>query len=112
MLGVVGTEHAHPPVLRDVPEFVDGRLRALLVEAGGEVEVEDVVAEALAAGPGLHPREVDVSVGERLGDYIFHFDFAAGLYEERAREAVEELRDISSNGWVRVLGSYDTEHVL
>jgi prephenate dehydratase len=50
--------------------------------------------------------------GERLGDYIFHFDFAAGLYEERAQEAVEELRDIASNGWVRVLGSYDTQHVL
>ena len=50
--------------------------------------------------------------GERLGDYVFHFDFAAGLYEERAQEAVEELRDIASNGWVRVLGSYDTQHVL
>jgi prephenate dehydratase len=50
--------------------------------------------------------------GERLGDYVFHFDFAAGLYEERAQEAIEELRDIASNGWVRVLGSYDTEHVL
>ncbi|MUV87454.1 prephenate dehydratase [Natronomonas sp. CBA1123] len=50
--------------------------------------------------------------GERLGDYMFHFDFAAGLYEERAQEAIEELRDIASEGWVRVLGSYDTEHVL
>ncbi|MFT4883949.1 MAG: prephenate dehydratase [Natronomonas sp.] len=50
--------------------------------------------------------------GERLGDYIFHFDFAAGLYEERAQEAIEELRDIAKNGWVRVLGSYDTEHVV
>jgi len=50
--------------------------------------------------------------GERLGDYVFHFDFAAGLYEDRARAAVDELRDIASNGWVRVLGSYDTEHVL
>lgn len=50
--------------------------------------------------------------GERLGDYVFHFDFAAGLYEERAQEAVNELRELASNGWVRVLGSYDTEHVL
>lgn len=50
--------------------------------------------------------------GERLGDYVFHFDFAAGLYEERAQEAIDVLRDIASNGWVRVLGSYDTEHVL
>ena len=50
--------------------------------------------------------------GERLGDYVFHFDFAAGLYEDRARAAVDELRNIADNGWVRVLGSYDTEHVL
>ncbi|MFQ3320501.1 MAG: prephenate dehydratase [Natronomonas sp.] len=50
--------------------------------------------------------------GERLGDYVFHFDFAAGLYEERAQEAIDDLRDIASTGWVRVLGSYDTEHVI
>ena len=50
--------------------------------------------------------------GERLGDYIFHLDFAAGLYEERAQAAVDDLRDIATHGWVRVLGSYDTEHVL
>jgi prephenate dehydratase len=50
--------------------------------------------------------------GERLGDYIFHFDFAAGLYEERAQAAIEELREIAGTGWVRVLGSYDTQHVL
>ena len=50
--------------------------------------------------------------GERLGDYVFHLDFAAGLYEERAQAAIEELRDLATHGWVRVLGSYDTEHVL
>ena len=50
--------------------------------------------------------------GERLGDYIFHLDFAAGLYEDRAQAAVDELREIATHGWVRVLGSYDTEHVL
>ncbi len=50
--------------------------------------------------------------GKRLGDYVFHFDFAAGLYEQRAQAAVDELRDIAADGWVRVLGSYDTEHVL
>ena len=50
--------------------------------------------------------------GERLGDYIFHLDFAAGLYEDRVQEALDELREIASHGWVRVLGSYDTEHVL
>jgi len=50
--------------------------------------------------------------GERLGDYVFHFDFAAGLYEDRSREAIAEIRAIASEGWVRELGSYDTKHVL
>ncbi|MEF8792030.1 MAG: prephenate dehydratase [Haloarculaceae archaeon] len=50
--------------------------------------------------------------GERLGDYVFHIDFAAGLYEGRSREAIAELREIAEEGWVRELGSYDTKHVL
>ncbi|PSQ11532.1 prephenate dehydratase [Halobacteriales archaeon QS_5_70_15] len=50
--------------------------------------------------------------GERLGDYVFHFDFAAGLYEDRSQAAIDEIRDIATEGWVRELGSYDTKHVL
>jgi prephenate dehydratase len=50
--------------------------------------------------------------GERLGDYVFHVDVAAGLYEERTREAVAEIERIAESGWVRRLGSYDTEHVV
>ncbi|MFC7156115.1 prephenate dehydratase [Halomarina halobia] len=50
--------------------------------------------------------------GERLGDYVFHVDVAAGLYEERTREAVEVVEGIVEDGWVRRLGSYDTRHVL
>jgi len=50
--------------------------------------------------------------GERLGDYVFHVDLEAGLYEDRAREAVEVVEEIAENGWVRRLGSYDTEHVM
>jgi prephenate dehydratase len=50
--------------------------------------------------------------GERLGDYLFHFDFEAGLYEARAQEAVARLEEIADRGWVRRLGSYDTRHVL
>jgi prephenate dehydratase len=50
--------------------------------------------------------------GERLGDYVFHVDFAAGLYEERSQAAIAEVEAIAENGWVRRLGSYDTEHVL
>jgi len=50
--------------------------------------------------------------GERLGDYVFHIDISAGLYEERTREAVAEIGAIAENGWVRRLGSYDSETVL
>jgi len=50
--------------------------------------------------------------GDRLGDYLFHVDFEAGLYEERARDAVREVEGIAADGWVRRLGSYDTRHVL
>jgi prephenate dehydratase len=49
--------------------------------------------------------------GERLGDYMFHIDVAAGLYEDRTQAAVEALEDIAEDGWVRRLGSYDVEHV-
>ncbi|QRV17160.1 prephenate dehydratase [Haloterrigena salifodinae] len=50
--------------------------------------------------------------GQRLGDYVFHVDFEAGLYEARTKEAIEELEELADNGWVRRLGSYDTEHVV
>ncbi|MDZ7745046.1 MAG: prephenate dehydratase [Halobacteriales archaeon] len=50
--------------------------------------------------------------GERLGDYVFHIDIESGLYEERTQSAVTELESLASDGWVRVLGSYDTEHVV
>jgi prephenate dehydratase len=50
--------------------------------------------------------------GDRLGDYIFHIDCAAGMYEDRATEAIAELEALSVEGWVQVLGSYDTQTVL
>lgn len=50
--------------------------------------------------------------GQRLGDYLFHFDLEAGLYEPRTQEALEAVEAICENGWVRRLGSYDTRHVL
>ncbi|WP_338741416.1 prephenate dehydratase [Haloplanus salilacus] len=50
--------------------------------------------------------------GDRLGDYLFHIDFEAGLYEDHARAAVEDVSDIADDGWVRRLGSYDTRHVV
>ena len=50
--------------------------------------------------------------GERLGDYVFHVDVAAGLYEERTQAAIREIEAIAEEGWVRRLGSYDTEHAL
>jgi prephenate dehydratase len=50
--------------------------------------------------------------GERLGDYVFHIDVDAGLYEERTQAAIEDIEDIAAKGWVRRLGSYDIEHVV
>jgi len=51
--------------------------------------------------------------GNRLGDYLFHLDFAAGLYEERAQSALAAVEDIiDDDGWVKRLGSYDTVHVV
>jgi prephenate dehydratase len=50
--------------------------------------------------------------GDRLGDYLFHIDFEAGLYERPAREAIEDVEGIAAEGWVRRLGSYDTRHVV
>jgi prephenate dehydratase len=50
--------------------------------------------------------------GERLGDYVFHIDIAAGLYEERTAKALADIEDIAEDGWVRRLGSYDSETVL
>lgn len=50
--------------------------------------------------------------GERLGDYLFHIDFEAGLYEDRTQQALDEVESVTGDGWVHVLGSYDTEHVV
>lgn len=50
--------------------------------------------------------------GTRLGDYLFHIDFEAGLYEDRSVEAVSDIEHIATNGWVRELGSYDVRHVV
>jgi prephenate dehydratase len=50
--------------------------------------------------------------GERLGDYVFHIDIAAGLYEERTQAALADIESIAEKGWVRRLGSYDSETVL
>ena len=50
--------------------------------------------------------------GERLGDYVFHVDLAAGLYERRTKQALSDLESVVESGWVRRLGSYDTETVL
>jgi prephenate dehydratase len=50
--------------------------------------------------------------GERLGDYVFHLDIAAGLYEDRTQAALADIEDIAQDGWVRRLGSYDSETVV
>jgi prephenate dehydratase len=50
--------------------------------------------------------------GNRLGDYLFHIDFEAGFYEERATEALADVEEIAEKGWVKRLGSYDSRHVV
>ncbi|NHN43484.1 prephenate dehydratase [Halorubellus sp. JP-L1] len=50
--------------------------------------------------------------GERLGDYCFHVDVEAGLYEDRTQAALDVVRDLCENGWVRELGSYDVRTVV
>ena len=50
--------------------------------------------------------------GNRLGDYLFHIDFEAGLYEARAQDALDDIESIADNGWVKRLGSYDRQHVV
>jgi prephenate dehydratase len=50
--------------------------------------------------------------GERLGDYVFNIDIAAGLYEERTQDALAVIESIAESGWVRRLGSYDSETVV
>ncbi len=50
--------------------------------------------------------------GERLGDYVFHVDVAAGGYEPRLQTALDVVADVAADGWVRNLGSYDVEHVV
>jgi prephenate dehydratase len=50
--------------------------------------------------------------GERLGDYVFHLDVEAGLYEERTRAAIAAVERVAADGWVRRLGSYDVSHVV
>jgi prephenate dehydratase len=50
--------------------------------------------------------------GERLGDYLFHIDCEAGSYEDRMQAAMADVEEIAAEGWVRVLGSYNTEHVV
>ncbi len=50
--------------------------------------------------------------GNRLGDYVFHIDISAGLYEQRTQEALADIEDIAEKGWVRRLGSYDSKTVV
>ncbi|MFB6123998.1 MAG: prephenate dehydratase [Haloferacaceae archaeon] len=92
-------------------------------EAGGK---STVVVNPNANYPGLllelleafADRNINLSrlesrpTGDRLGDYLFHIDFEAGLYEDRTKEALDDVEDIAAGGWVRRLGSYDTRHVL
>ena len=90
-------------------------------EAGGKTSI---VVYPGANYPGLlleilqafADREINLSriesrpSGDRLGDYLFHMDVAAGLYEQRLQDAIAAVEREIPDGWVRRLGSYDVEH--
>jgi prephenate dehydratase len=92
-------------------------------EAGGK---SSVIVYPNANYPGLllelleafAERDINLSriesrpSGNRLGDYLFHIDFEAGFYEERAKEAIADVEEIAAKGWVKKLGSYDSRHVV
>ncbi len=122
------------PVLQRIAENIQDRdsnaTRFLVVapesersEAGGKTSL---VVYPGANYPGLllelleafADRDINLSriesrpSGRRLGDYCFHFDIEAGLYEARTAEALQEVESVCAGGWVKRLGSYDTEHVV
>lgn len=117
-------------VAEDIQDHDSNATRFLVVapeparsDAGGK---SSLVAYPGANYPGLllelleafADRDINLSriesrpSGRRLGDYCFHFDIEAGLYEARMQEALDEVEALCSEGWVRRLGSYDTEHVV
>ncbi len=92
-------------------------------EAGGKTSViinpnADYAGLLLELLEAFADRDINLSriesrpTGDRLGDYLFHVDFEAGLYEDRTDAALEDVEDIASDGWVRRLGSYDVQHVV
>ncbi|NHX37085.1 MULTISPECIES: prephenate dehydratase [Halolamina] len=130
--GADGDDGDHP--LQRIAENIQDRdsnaTRFLVVapesersEAGGKTSLvvypganyPGLLLELLAA---FADRDINLSriesrpSGRRLGDYCFHFDIEAGLYETRTQEALAEVEAICADGWVRRLGSYDTHHVV
>lgn len=92
-------------------------------EAGGKTTIivypnRDYPGLLLELLEAFADREINLSriesrpSGDRLGDYLFHFDLEAGLYEDRTKAAIAAVESIAEHGWVRNLGSYDTRHVL
>lgn len=49
--------------------------------------------------------------GKALGDYLFHIDIAASLDERRTVDALAEIETVIEDGWIRRLGSYDSETI-
>src|SRR6056297_845471 len=66
VFGVVRAESSNPAVLGEVLELRDRLLGARLVETGLEVDVEDVIAQSLAARPRLDASQVDIPIRERF----------------------------------------------
>ena len=79
MFRVVRAEIPHPAVLDDSLDLLDRLFQATLIEAGFEIEMEQIIPQPVAARPGLDPREVDVAVGKSLQE----FEQQAGIVDVR-----------------------------
>jgi prephenate dehydratase len=95
-------------------EFEDGKAKTTIVVYPGSDRpglLYDILGVFKERGVNLTRIESRPSKRE-LGDYVFHIDIAAGLYEERTQDALADIEAITADGWVRRLGSYDSETVV
>jgi len=63
---IVGAEIANPAVGSQFLDLSEGLLYTALVDAGLDVEMEEIVAEPRAARAGFHAGEVDITISKRL----------------------------------------------
>ncbi len=114
---------------RDIQDRSSNRTRFFVLATGDE-RAESGTKSTIVIAPGAnHPgllhsllepfadRTINLTriesrpTGRRLGEYVFHLDFEAGLDEPRTREALAAIEEAMDGGHIRRLGSYDVTHV-